>query len=46
MIYIIKQAGLYQNKVNSSLIIPSVTVKWAIANALIDIKYMGILIAK
>ena len=45
MIYIIKQAGLYQNKVNSSLI-SICNCKMAIANALIDIKYMGILIAK
>ena len=29
MIYIIKQEGLYQNKVNSSLVSPA-TVKWAI----------------
>ena len=31
MIYIIKQEGLYQNKVNSSLVsnCNSVTVKWA-----------------
>ena len=29
IMYIIKQEGLYQNKVNSSLF-PTVTVKWAI----------------
>lgn len=34
MIYIIKEQGLYQNKLNSSLEFPTVPVKWAILSVL------------
>ena len=38
MNYIIKQKGLYQNKVNSSQLFPAVTVKWAIVKATFKIE--------
>ena len=36
MIYVIKEQGLHQNKLNSSLEFPTVTLKWAIPSVLMQ----------